>query len=162
MTLPTWPIDVPDTARDGWQMPEMYLAPLATEMDGGNQRNRSQPGNNVASMNYPLAPMSLDQFRSFDVFVRTTLNNGTSSWMMNVLTGADYQLHKVQFQRGKSPVVDRVGDLVNVVLALRVYGLSGVFVLFTPLFQNVSTFFDASGGIIGGTYITTFLSMGQY
>ena len=48
MSLPSWPGDVPSTARDGWEMPSMFLSPIATEMEGGNQRLRSQPGNNVA------------------------------------------------------------------------------------------------------------------
>jgi hypothetical protein len=44
MTLPTWPVTVPTDAREGWQMPEMFLAPIATRWTAaisGSARSRA-------------------------------------------------------------------------------------------------------------------------
>lgn len=123
MTLPAWPGTVPVTARDGWQMPTMFIAPLATEMDGGNQRLRSQPGNNVASITYPLIPLTAAQFTAFDTFMRTTISNGASRWTMSLLTGVGYVTKTVQLDGGKPPTIDQSGGFFNVVLPLRVYGM---------------------------------------
>jgi hypothetical protein len=124
MALPSWPDGVPTTARDGWQMSAMFLAPLATQMDGGNQRTRAQPGNNVASITYPLSPMTDAQYAIFETFMRTTLNNGASRWTMPVLTGTGTYLTKtVQFDSGKPPSADRSGGFVNVTLPLRILGM---------------------------------------
>jgi hypothetical protein len=122
MTLPAWPATVPTTARDGWQMPEMYRPTLATDMEGGNQRLRQQPGGNVATINYPLKPLTEAEFADFVTFVRTTLNNGASRFTMSLLSDSSTPGTKtVQFDGGKSPQVSRGGGFVHVVLSLRVY-----------------------------------------
>lgn len=121
--LPTWPAEVPSGARDGWQMPSMFLAPVGTEMEGGNQRLRQRPGSNVATITYPLQPLSLDEWAALEDFLRNTLNNGASRFWMSVLTGSGYLDKVVQLNEGKSPSVARDGDLINVVMQLRVYGM---------------------------------------
>ena len=124
MTLPAWPDTVPTTARDGWQMPAMFVAPLATDMDGGNQRLRARPGGHVATISYPLAPLTEAQYADFVTFVRSTLNNGTSRFTMSILSdSATYGTKTVQFDGGKSPTISRASGFVNVVLPLRVFGM---------------------------------------
>lgn len=124
MTLPAWPATVPTTARDGWQMPAMYVDPISTEMEGGNQRNRSRPGSNVASITYPLAPLTEAQWATLTTFIRTTLSNGTSRFTMSLLSDSStYGTKTCQFEKGKSPQVGRSGGFVNVTLSLRVYGM---------------------------------------
>lgn len=123
MTLPTWPASVPYEATSDWQMPQMFVAPIATDMDGGNQRLRSRPGANVATVNYPLAPLTAAQWTALETFFRTTLNNGASRFTMSVSTGGAYISKTVQLDGGKSPTVQRKGDFVNVVLPLRIFGL---------------------------------------
>jgi hypothetical protein len=123
MTLPAWPDDVPPNARDGWQMSSMFLPPTATAMDGGNQRLRAQPGNNVATINYPLTPLTEAQYTSFDTFFRTTLNNGASRFTMTLLIGATSTNKTVQLDTGKSPSVSKQGGLLHITLPLRVYGM---------------------------------------
>lgn len=105
-------------------MPQMFVAPLATDMDGGNQRLRSQPGSNVASVTYPLQPMTLDQYNTyFDPFIRTTLGNGASRWTMSVtIAGVDVS-KTVQLDGGKSPTVDQEAGFMNVSLPLKIYGM---------------------------------------
>lgn len=123
MTLPVWDTNVPVEPPEGWQMPAMYLAPEATEMDGGNQRLRSKPGSNVAVINYPLKPLTDAQYALFETFVRTTLNNGTSRWTMSLWTGTAFVSKTVQFDGGKSPTVSRANGFMYVTLPLRVYGM---------------------------------------
>jgi hypothetical protein len=123
MPLPTWPGGVPAAPRDGWQMPEMFRAPVATEMEGGNQRLRSQPGSNVATISYPLQPLDGTQWAAFETFVRTTLNNGTSRFTMSLLIGTSLVSKTVQLEQGKSPSVSRQGGFMHITLSLRVYGM---------------------------------------
>lgn len=124
MTLPAWPGSVPTDAREGWQMPDMFLAPIATEMDGGNVRLRAQPGNNVATLSYPLRPLTEAQWLDLRTFLRTTINNGASRWTMTlVVDTAAGESKTVQLDKGKSPSVTRSGGWVHVTLPLRVYGM---------------------------------------
>jgi len=123
MTLPVWPGTVPATARDGWQMPSMYVAPIATEMEGGNQRLRSRPGSNVAIVEYPLVPLTLAEWGYFDTFIRTTLGNGASRFTMSLIIAGVATSKTVQLNEGKSPVVRQQDGLMHVTMQLRVYGL---------------------------------------
>lgn len=123
MTLPVWPSTVPSHARDGWQMSQMFVPPDATEMKGGNQRLRGQPGNNVATVNYPLTPLTLAEYATFDTFMRTTLGNGASRWTMNVTIAGAAVNKTVQLDQGKSPTATQEGAFMNVTLPLRIYGM---------------------------------------
>lgn len=123
MTLPAWPSTVPATARDGWHMPSMYVAPSATEMEGGNQRLRSKPGSNVAIIEYPLVPLSLTEWGYLNTFIRTTLGNGASRFTMSLIIAGASVSKTVQLNEGKSPVVRQQDGLMHVTMQLRVYGL---------------------------------------
>lgn len=123
MTLPTWPATVPYAVRNGWTMPQMYVAPIATEMEGGNQRMRSRAGSNVASVTYPLRPLTLAQWNDLNTFIRTTLGNGASRFTMPVLTGSVYETKTVQLEGGKSPTIEREATFMRVILPLRIYGM---------------------------------------
>jgi hypothetical protein len=123
MPLPAWPETVPTGTRDGWQVSQMFLPALATEMEGGNQRLRSRPGDNVASITYPLQPLTEAQWADLETFLRVTLNNGASRFTMPLLTGATTVTKTVQLEGGKSPTVTRSGGFMNVTLTLRVYGM---------------------------------------
>jgi hypothetical protein len=123
MTLPAWPSTVPTDATDGWQMPQMYTLPIATQMDGGNQRVRSRPGSNVASVSYPLMPLTMAQWDDLNTFIRTTLGNGASRFTMSILTGDVYETKTCQIDGTKSPTAQRIGDYMSVVLPLFIYGM---------------------------------------
>lgn len=121
MTLPTWPSQVDSGARDGWQMSDPYIAPLATEMNGGNRRQRSQPGSNVATISYPLKPMDATAWGYFETFFRTTLNNGASRFTMDVTLPSGSVNKTAQFDR--APNVSISGGFRHVTLSLRVFGM---------------------------------------
>lgn len=122
MPLPVWDTTVPTNARDGWQMTEMALAPLASEMEGGNKRLRGRPGDNVATVMYPLVPLTDAQMAAFRTFYRTTLSGGVSRFTMALMTDNSVSETKtVQFD--KSPSVTMDGGFWFVTLPLRVYGV---------------------------------------
>jgi hypothetical protein len=101
----------------------MFIQPVSTQMEGGNQRLRSMPGNNVATIDYPLKPMTNTEYDLFDTFMRTTLNNGTSRWTMPIVIGTSTVTKTVQLEQGKAPSVSRQGAYMFVTLPLRVYGM---------------------------------------
>lgn len=105
-------------------MSEPYVAPVATDMGGGNQRLRSQPGSNVSVMTYPLLPLTSSQWSDLNTFLRTALGNGASRFTMSVFTGAAYESKTVQLEPTKPPQVSSSGPLTNVTLTLRVFGMS--------------------------------------
>lgn len=123
MALPVWPAAVPSRAREGWQMPEMFRAPLATEMNGGNQRLRSQPGSNVALINYPLVPLDDEEWTVLDTFFRVDLKNGSSRWTMPLYIGTGTVTRVVQLEGGRSPAPSRSSGYFHLMLPLRVYGM---------------------------------------
>jgi hypothetical protein len=123
MALPVWPSTVSSEANSGWAMPSMFLQPVSTQMEGGNQRLRSMPGNNVAVIDYPLKPMTNAEYDIFDAFMRTTLNNGASRWTMPIVIGTSTVTKTVQLNEGKPPSVLRQGAYMFVTLPLRVYGM---------------------------------------
>ncbi len=123
MSLPAWPDGVPYAVTSEWTMTALFVAPVATDMDAGNQRLRSKPGGNVALVNYPLNPLTAAQWATLNTFFRSTLGNGAARFTMPVFTGAAYESKTVQFDGGKSPSVTRAGALIFVVMTLRVFGM---------------------------------------
>jgi hypothetical protein len=123
VTLPAWPSGLSSDTTSEWAMSEMFIPPIATDMDGGNQRLRTRPGSNVAAMSYPLQPLTEAEWDTLNSFLRDTLNNGASRFTMDVWTGAAYESKTVQLDGGKSPQVSWRGTYVNVVLSLRVFGM---------------------------------------
>jgi hypothetical protein len=122
MPLPAWPSDVPYLQRrQDWQIPQPFTGPIETEMDGGNVRLRSQPGSNVATLQWRRR-MTTIQYTSFDAFVRSTLSNGTLRFTMPVWLGASYVIKTVQIVKGTLSV-SQDGLFVAVSMTLRVYGV---------------------------------------
>jgi hypothetical protein len=121
MPLPAWPSTVPfKPRRTEWSMPQPFLPPLATEMDGGNTRLRSRPGDNVAIVQQ-IIRMSVSEFNTFDAFVRGTLNNGTSRFTGNVWLGSAYANKTLQFAEPPQP--QAAGQKIPVAMKIRVYGM---------------------------------------
>lgn len=121
MTLPVMPSTVPYKPRRGeWTMPQPYLPPLATDMEGGNTRTRSRPGSNVALIQQTIR-MTPAQFDIFDAFVRQDLSNGTSRFTWSVWLGSAYATKTVQFV--DPPTSGDGGLKVAVAMKLRIYGM---------------------------------------
>jgi lysophospholipase L1-like esterase len=87
MATPFWPSSLPhEPVLGSWQIEALNLAPLATDMEGGNTRQRRRPGSNVMTINQTLS-MTIEQLTTFKAFVRNALKEGTSRFRMPVWLG---------------------------------------------------------------------------
>jgi hypothetical protein len=122
MPLPAWPNDVPYLQRrQDWEITQPFIGPIETEMEGGNVRQRSRPGSNVATVQWRRR-MTTAQHASFDAFVRATLSNGSARFTMPVWLGAGYVTKTVQVVKD-SLAIEQDGLFVSVSMTLRVYGM---------------------------------------
>lgn len=124
MPLPTWPVDVPHVPRlDDIQPIQRVLDPIVTDMEGGNQRQRSRPGDDIGILPYTLR-MTIAQFETFTTWWRTTLNNGTARFTADVFVGTGCVTKTCQFTNDGRPKDQYIGsDTIIVSMQLRVYNI---------------------------------------
>jgi hypothetical protein len=122
MALPAWPDGIPyDPLTDGFSPIDRVLPPIATDMEGGNQRQRPRPGDNVGTIGQTII-MTYDQFNVFTPWWKTTLNNGTARFTAPVWTGTQFETKVCQFAPdGKPKDSEFSPDLRAVTMKLRVY-----------------------------------------
>jgi len=119
MAVPAWPAVnyVPDL--NSISGIKRALDPLATEMEGGNTRLRSRPGDNVATFSQTIT-MTAAEFDVFVAWVKDTLGNGTSRFSLKVRLGTRFEEKVCQFSG--APSYRPIGSLaVAVTMTLRVY-----------------------------------------
>ncbi|OKO83381.1 hypothetical protein AC629_22840 [Bradyrhizobium sp. NAS80.1] len=88
--------------RDSFQPIKPFLDPIATEMEGGNIRQRTRPGDNVGTLGQTIMMTPADA-ETFKAWVKTTLNNGTARFTALVWTGATYVSKTCQFAKDGKP-----------------------------------------------------------
>lgn len=122
MTLPSWPITKFQPTPDNFQPIQRGLDPIATDMEGGNTRQRPRPGDNVGTITQTIE-MSLADFDTFVAWVKTTLNLGTARFTTNVWLGSSYVNKVCQFVQPGTTLTDNyIGpDTVGVTMTLKVY-----------------------------------------
>ncbi|MGY3605665.1 MULTISPECIES: hypothetical protein [unclassified Bradyrhizobium] len=123
MAVPAWPVDQFPYAPDlnTVQPVTGFLDPVRTEMEGGNVRLRTRPGDNVGQVSYSI-PMTKAQLDLFNAWVKTTLNNGTSRFSMPVWIDNAFLTKVCQF--AAVPRRQRIGtSKLAAVISLRVYDL---------------------------------------
>ncbi|MFC0243678.1 hypothetical protein [Rhodopseudomonas telluris] len=123
MALPTWPAGV-SYAPDLNSISDLTLIrpPIKTEMEGGNVRLRSRPGDNVGTMSQTIR-LDRAQFAVLRDWIKTTLGNGTARFSMPVWFGDGFETKVCQFSEG-APKYKPVGTRrVDVMMTLRVYGV---------------------------------------
>ena len=122
MALPSWPITSYMPDLNSFQPLQRMLDPLMTAMEGGNIRQRPRPGDNVGTITQTIW-IKASEHDTFVSWVKTTLNNGTARFTMNVWLGNGYVSKTCQFVKPGSNLkyawlsVDRVA----VTMTLRVY-----------------------------------------
>lgn len=118
MAIPTWPADLPYAPlRDPWQGAPV-LAPLATDMEGGNTRNRSRPGDDVAVFPWSRR-FTPDQASAWKAFLAQIKANGWR-WVMPVcIDHVSYETRMVQMVSGTLAYADVRGRL-QVTFQLRI------------------------------------------
>src|SRR5258705_3386230 len=82
MSVPAWPIPNAIILQNGFKLQRM-LDPISTDMEGGNTRERPRPGDNVGSITQTVRMYPAD-YDTFVAWGKTTLNNGTARFTMNV------------------------------------------------------------------------------
>ena len=124
MTLPTWPITTYAPQQDSFKPLQRMLDPIATDMEGGNTRQRPRPGDNVGTIGQTIW-VSLADHDTLVNWIKTTLNNGTARFTMPVWLGSAFVSKTVQFLKpGTGLTYGYVStDIVAVSMTLRVYNV---------------------------------------
>lgn len=87
MTYPTWP-DVPKVPLiDSFTRPDMYLDPRVTDMEGGNKRMLTRPGDDIYRVQFNLL-FTTAQATTFRTWVIVTLGRGTSRFTTQIWNGS--------------------------------------------------------------------------
>lgn len=122
MTLPTWPVDVPFAPMvDGFQPIQRVLQPIVTDMEGGNQRQRPRPGDNIGVLGQTII-MDAAPFATFTTWWTETLNLGTARFTVPVWLGTNFVTKTCQFTPdGKPQDSYYLPGAVKVSMKLRVY-----------------------------------------
>lgn len=120
MTVPSWPSDFPYAPDLNTVQPFVpFLDPIKTDMEGGNTRLRTRPGDNVGQIAYSI-PMTPTQLSAFNTWVKTTLNNGTSRFSLKVWIDNAFVTKVCQF--AEVPKRSRIGnERLAAAISLRVY-----------------------------------------
>jgi hypothetical protein len=123
MALAAWPIAGAILLQNGYQL-QRQLDPIATDMEGGNTRERPRPGDDVGTITQTVR-MSAADYDTFAAWVKTTLNNGTARFTMDVWLGTSLVNKVCQFMKpGTGITYSFAGpDVIDVGMTLRVYGL---------------------------------------
>jgi len=122
MTLPTWPISNYAPQQDSFAPLQRMLDPIATDFEGGNTRERPRPGDNVGTIKQTIQ-MTMADHDTFVAWVKTTLNNGTARFTMNVWLGSSFVSKTCQLIKPGTNLTYAYlsTDVVNVTMALRVF-----------------------------------------
>lgn len=125
MPLPAWPAVPYRPLRNGYRKSPL-LAPIRTEMEGGNVRLRRRPGDNVALVSQTIW-MTKSDFATLESWVSGTLGGGVARFTASVWLGSAYSTKTCQFEASGQEFpysVSSIGsDTVAVSMTLRVFGV---------------------------------------
>ncbi|WP_210186589.1 hypothetical protein [Bradyrhizobium elkanii] len=107
---------------DSFRPLQRALDPVVTDMEGGNTRQRSRPGDNVGTITQTVW-MPMAEHDTFVAWVKNTLNNGTARFTADVWLGSSYVNKVCQFIKpGTQLTYTYLGPTeVAVTMTLRVY-----------------------------------------
>lgn len=123
MALPSWPAVNSRPQKSGFQIQKRFLEPIATDMEGGNTRERPRPGDNVGTVVQTISFTKAEH----DVFVgwvRDTLNNGSGRFTAPVWLGSAYVTKTCKFAKGGKPsYVPTSASRIAATMTLMVFNL---------------------------------------
>src|SRR4051794_22834590 len=99
MPLPSWPAVPYDPQEEGFQPIKRILDPIKTDMEGGNTRLRSRPGDNVATVGQTIV-MTDAEYEIFVEWVKTTLSRGTARFTAPIWLHSGFVTKTCQFSNG--------------------------------------------------------------
>ena len=122
MAIPSWPIADSILLQDGFGLQRM-LDPISTDMEGGNTRERPRPGDNVGTITQTVRMYPAHYDPTFVNWLKTTLNNGTARFTMDVWLGTALVNKVCQFIKpGTNLIYAFAGpDAIDVTMTLRVF-----------------------------------------
>jgi hypothetical protein len=121
MALPNYSdLNIPDSPQvDSWENPEPYLDPLTSDMEGGNKRLRTRPGDETSRISYSIL-FTKAQYAIFKNFNLVTLNRGTSRYTKRVWNGSAMVTKTVQ--NASRPIPSTQEPFIIVKFDMWVYG----------------------------------------
>lgn len=122
MALPTWPAGVPSMPLLSSHSIEPYLAPLRTEMDGGNIRQRARPGDDVAIIQQTVV-MTPAQYDELVTWGKGTIGKWTGRFTVKVWLGSSCATKTCMFDGGAPRPSSFSARRVAVSMKLRVFGV---------------------------------------
>lgn len=98
------------------------LDPIATDMEGGNTRERPRPGDNVGTLTQTIWLSNTD-YDTVIAWIKGTLSNGTARFTMSVWLGSSYVSKTVQFLKpGTTLTSAYIGpNTTALTMTLRIY-----------------------------------------
>lgn len=120
-TYPTWPVGVPQVPLvDSLQVPDLYLDPRATDMEGGNVRLRTRPGDGIYMVTFNLL-MTRAQWAILKAWILVDLGRGTSRFNTQIWDDASDAMIPVLCQMGAKPTYSSMTPKVLISLTLKVF-----------------------------------------
>lgn len=107
MAYASWPATVPHECEAAAFTRRPYREMIATDMEGGNTRVRSRPGDNVETVTWARR-FTADQLAAWKAFLADTIARGTARFLMPIWTGAAYEVRVVQIVGGGGGVSEVV------------------------------------------------------
>lgn len=121
MTIPAYTtLGISHSAlTESWSEPQPFIAPQSADMEGGNTRLRSLPGDEISQLQFDIL-FTNTEFATFKTYVKTPLGNGSARFVMPVWTGSAYETKTVQFVE---PYADQAipPKYIQVTFKLRIY-----------------------------------------
>lgn len=105
---------------DSWSLVKPFQEPETSEMEGGNVRQRSRPGDENAELQFSIL-MTPAEYGEWIVFAREDLMRGSSRFTMRVWTGNSMASKTVQLVKGQY-TMKPVPPKISVGFHVRVYG----------------------------------------
>lgn len=119
MAIPDWPAGVPSMPLLNSHTIEPFLAPIRTEMEGGNVRLRSRPGDNTAIVQQAVV-MTKAQYDSLVGWGKAVIGNWSGRFNVNVWLGSSCATKVCQFESIPKPSAFSA-HRIAVAMSLRVY-----------------------------------------
>ena len=120
MAVPSWPAGVPHVSlKDGFDN-KPFLPPIKTEMESGDMRIRSRPGDNVAVIQQ-IVPMSRANYETLKTWGKETIGNWSGRFSVPVWLGSSYETKVCQFSEGAPRPTEYAADEIGASMTLRVY-----------------------------------------
>lgn len=121
MAIPDWPTGVPSIPLLDSHSIDPFLAPIKTEMNQGNIRLRSRPGDDTSIVTQTV-PMTKAQYDTLVAWGKSTIGNWTGRFKVKVWLGSSCAVRVCQFEDGAPKPSSFSASRIAVRMSFRVAG----------------------------------------